>query len=95
MHALSMHALRASLPIDGRLATGDVADRQGRLDGGRCGGRIEVMCLPNIPSTIVEWMDYRQGCNHVALNLEKPSVTEILNQPTIPPHQCEMGFAHW
>ena len=30
--------LRARLPIDGRLATGDGADRQGRLNGGRCVG---------------------------------------------------------
>jgi len=30
--------IRARLPIDGRLATGDGADRQGRLNGGRCVG---------------------------------------------------------
>jgi len=29
---------RARLPIDGRLATGDGADRQGRLNSGRCVG---------------------------------------------------------
>jgi len=32
--------VRARLPIDGRLGTGDGADRQGVLDGGRCVGKV-------------------------------------------------------
>jgi len=32
--------VRARLPIDGRLATGDSADRQGVLDGARCVGKV-------------------------------------------------------
>jgi len=33
--------VRARLPIDGRLATGDGADRRGRLGGGKCVGLID------------------------------------------------------
>ena len=33
--------LGARLPIDGRLATGDGADREGWLKGGRCVGRMD------------------------------------------------------
>jgi len=33
--------LRARLPIDGRQATGDGADRQGRLNGRRAVGKID------------------------------------------------------
>jgi len=33
--------IRARLPIDGRQATGDSADRQGRLNGRRAVGRLD------------------------------------------------------
>ena len=40
--------LKAGLPIDGRQATGDGADRQESLDGGRGQGKLIGVCLPNI-----------------------------------------------
>ena len=38
---LFAYLLRARLPTDGRLATGNGADRLGGLDGGRCVGKID------------------------------------------------------
>jgi len=39
--ALEYDTIRARLPIDGRQATGEGADRQGRLNGRRGVGKID------------------------------------------------------